>query len=104
MQRIKCVDMRVISQRKIRDFYTQPQYEKAKVPLQQWYYTVRNRDYRSFSQILVDFGDAVKENGLYVFCIDGGTYKVITSIFFDAGCVYVRSVVPGNGTLTNGQQ
>ena len=96
--------MRVISQRKIRDFYTQPQYEKAKVPLQQWYYTVRNRDYRSFSQILVDFGDAVKENGLYVFCIDGGTYKVTTSIFFDAGCVYVRSVVPGNGTLTNRQQ
>ena len=49
--------MRIISQKKIKDFYGLPQYEQAKIPLQQWYYTIRNRDYRSFAQILVDFGD-----------------------------------------------
>lgn len=96
--------MRVISQRKIRDFYTQQPHEGAKVPLRQWYHTVRNRDYRSFSQILVDFRDAVREGDLYVFSIDNGTYKVVTSIFFDTGCIYVRSVVPGDDTLANEQQ
>lgn len=54
--------MRIISQKKIKDFYGLPQYEQAKIPLQQWYYTIRNRDYRSFAQILVDFGDTVREN------------------------------------------
>ena len=58
--------MRIISQKKIKDFYGLPQYEQAKIPLQQWYYTIRNRDYRSFAQILVDFGDTVREKGLYV--------------------------------------
>ena len=53
--------MRIISQKKIKDFYGLPQYEQAKIPLQQWYYTIRNRDYRSLAQILVDFGDAVRE-------------------------------------------
>lgn len=86
------IDMRVISQKKIKDFYGQPQHEQAKIPLQQWYYTIRNRDYRSFAQILVDFGDTVREKGLYVFSIGEGKYKVAASIYFDTGCVYVRFV------------
>lgn len=84
--------MRVISQKKIKDFYGLPQYGKAKVSLQQWYYTIKNRDYRSFAQILVDFGDTVRENGLYIFSVDEGKYKIATSIYFDTGCVYVRFV------------
>ena len=84
--------MRIISQKKIKDFYGLPQYEQAKIPLQQWYYTIRNRDYRSFAQILVDFGDTVRENGLYVFSIGERKYKVAASIYFDTVCVYVRFV------------
>ncbi|MGF0097656.1 type II toxin-antitoxin system HigB family toxin [Prevotella sp. SGI.027] len=95
--------MRVISQKKIKDFYEQPQYEQAKIPLQQWYYTVRNREYRSFGQILADFTDTVRENGLYIFSIDGGKYKIATSIYFDTQCVYVRFVasVSDYETLVN---
>ena len=84
--------MRIISQKKIKDFYGLPQYEQAKIPLQQWYYTIRNRDYRSFAQILVDFGDTVREKDLYVFSIGEGKYTVAASIYFDTGCVYVRFV------------
>lgn len=84
--------MRVISQKKIKDFYEQPQYKQAKIPLQQWYYTVRNREYKSFGQILADFTDAVREKGLYIFSIDEGNYKIATSIYFDTGCIYVRFV------------
>lgn len=84
--------MRVISQKKIKDFYEQPQCEQAKIPLQQWYYTVRNREYKSFGQILADFTDTVREKGLYIFSIDGGNYKIATSIYFDTGCIYVRFV------------
>lgn len=84
--------MRVISQKKIKDFYGVPGHERARMPLLQWYFTIRSKDYRSFSQILADFGDAIRENGLYVFNIDGGKYKVATSIYFDTRCVYVRFV------------
>ena len=84
--------MRIISQKKIKDCYGLPQHEQAKIPLQQWYYTIRNRYYRSFVQILVDFGDTVREKDLYVFSIGDGQYQVAASIYFDTGCVSVRIV------------
>lgn len=84
--------MRVISQRKIKDFYGQPGNGEAKIPLLHWYNTVANRDYRSFSQIREDFRDTVRENGLCVFNLEEGRYKIATSIYFDTGCVYVRFV------------
>lgn len=89
---MKIIDMRVISQKKIQAFYGHPEYESAKIPFQQWYHTVTNRDYRSLSQILEDFSDTTKENGLYVFSLDEGKYKIATSIHFDTGCMYVRFV------------
>ncbi|MDY3936329.1 MAG: type II toxin-antitoxin system HigB family toxin [Prevotella sp.] len=84
--------MRVISQKKIKDFYEQPFGEKVKIPLQQWYCNVKNRKYRSLSQILVDFDNTIRVKGLYIFDIDGGKCKIATSIYFDTGCVYIRFV------------
>lgn len=84
--------MRVISQKKIKDFYRQPEHADARISLQQWYYTVINRDYRSLAQVLADFGDTAREKGLYVFTLGDGKYKLATSIYFDTGCVYVRFV------------
>lgn len=86
------IDMRVISQKKIKNFYGQPEHEGAKISFQRWYHTVINRDYRSFAQILADFNDTVRENDLYVFSLDEGKYKIVTSIYFDTGCIYVRFV------------
>lgn len=84
--------MRVISQKKIEAFYGQSGHEGAKIPLLQWYHIVTNRDYRSFSQILADFCDTIREKEVYVFSLDEGRYKISTSIYFDTGCVYVRFV------------
>lgn len=86
------VDMRIIFKKKIKDFYGRTEYASAKIPLQQWYYTIRNRDYRSLAQILEDFGDTAREKGLYIFTLGDGKYKLATSIYFDTGCVYVRFV------------
>ncbi len=84
--------MRVISQRKIKDFYGQPGNGEAKIPLLHWYHIVESRDYRSFSQILEDFRDTTRGNGQYIFSLEEGKYKIATSIYFDTGCVYVRFV------------
>lgn len=85
-------DMRIILIKKIRDFYDQPVYEHVRVSLQQWCYILGFRTYRSFSQILEDFNDTEKTDGLYVFNIEGGKYKIATSICFDTECIYVRFV------------
>lgn len=84
--------MRVISQKKIKTFYAQPEHAGAKISFQQWYNTVSIRDYRSFAQILADFKDTIREKELYVFSIDEGRYRIVTSIYFDTGRVYVRFV------------
>lgn len=84
--------MRVISQKKIQGFYKQAEYASTKVSFLQWYHTVTNRDYRSFSQILADFKDTIRENDLYVFRLHNEQYYIVTSIYFDTGCIYVRFV------------
>ncbi len=92
--------MRVISQKKIKDFYGQPEYAGAKTSFLQWYNTVTNREYRSFAQIRADFRDTIRENELYVFSLNEGRYKIATSIYFDTGRVYVRFVGAASSHMT----
>lgn len=92
--------MRIISQKKIKNFYGQPEYAEAKVSFLQWYNTIANREYRSFAQIRADFRDTIRENDLYVFSLDEGKYKIATSIYFDTGRVYVRFVGTASGYKT----
>ena len=48
--------MRVISHKKLREFYDTPGREDAKVALERWYEITEDAAWKSFSDIKADFG------------------------------------------------
>lgn len=85
--------MRVISHRKLREFYESPGREDAKTVLERWYHTVINADWHNLSEIRTDFpATDYVGNQHYVFDIRGNKYRLVVVIKFTIGRVFVRFV------------
>lgn len=85
--------MRIISHRKLRDFYESKGREDSKVALERWYHTVNKSNWKNFSDMRVDFPDAdFVGNQHYVFNIRGNRYRLVVVIKFIMGYVYIRFV------------
>lgn len=75
--------MRVISRRKLREFWEQPGRRNSEQPLKTWFDVATRANWRSFADVKRDFGAAADQaHGKYVFDIKGNTYRLICSIDF----------------------
>lgn len=85
--------MRIVSHRKLREFYETPGKEDSRVALERWYEMVSESEWRTFADMKTDFGtvDAVG-NQHYVFNIRGNKYRLVVVVKFVMGFVYVRFV------------
>ena len=85
--------MRIVSHRKLREFYQTPGREDSEVALERWYQTVESAQWSSFSDIREDFGsvDSVG-NQHYVFNIKGNKYRLVVVVKFLMGYVFIRFV------------
>lgn len=85
--------MRIVSHRKLKEFYETPGREDSKTALESWYHKAAAAEWKSFSDIRKDFGsvDSVG-NQHYVFNIKGNSYRLIVVIKFVMGCVFIRFV------------
>lgn len=83
--------MRIISRKALSDFYAQ--YPKAKIPLENWYTTVKRAEWRCFADIKRTFNtvDSVG-NKRYVFNIRGNDYRLVVIIQFTIKAVLIRFV------------
>jgi mRNA interferase HigB len=61
--------------------------------LQRWYRIVNETEYRSFVELRQTFPSADKVGDLIVFNIGGNKVRLIASIHFNRGKVYVRHVL-----------
>lgn len=85
--------MRIVSHRKLKDFYEQPGHEDAKVPLEKWYHTTEAAEWKNFGDMRQDFGSVdFVGNQRYVFNIGGNKYRLIVVVKFVMGYVFVRFV------------
>lgn len=85
--------MRVISHRKLRDFYESPGHEDAKVALERWYDIAEKAQWHNFADIRADFGDTdFVGNQHYVFNIRGNRYRLVVVVKFTIGYVFIRFV------------
>ena len=85
--------MRIISHRKLKEFYEQPGHEDAKVPLERWFYTAEHAEWRTFADIRQDFGSVdFVGNQHYVFNIGGNKYRLVVVVKFVMGYVFIRFV------------
>ena len=85
--------MRIISHRKLKEFYEIPDRDDSRVALERWYEIATNAEWNSFSDIKMDFGSAdFVGNQHYVFNIRGNSYRLVVVIKFVMGCVFIRFV------------
>ena len=88
--------MRVISRKKIVDFCNK--HGKEQASLNSWYVTVKNRTYRSFSELRHTFPkvDSVlvdKGRKLTVFNIGGNNVRLIAAVHYNSQKLFIRHIL-----------
>ena len=85
--------MRIVSHKKLREFYETPGREDAQVALERWYELAEAAQWQNFADVRMDFGsvDAVG-NQHYVFNIRGNRYRLVVVIKYVMGYVFIRFV------------
>ena len=83
--------MHVISRKALRQFWQQ--HPDSKTALSRWFKLMQTTDFRNFDELRATFPTADKVGDLIVFNIGGNKYRLIASIHFNRGTVYVRHVL-----------
>jgi mRNA interferase HigB len=83
--------MHIISRKALRKFWEE--HPDSKLPLSRWYQIVEHSTYRSFAELRKTFPSGDMVDGFVVFNIAGNKYRLITSIHFNRGKVYIRHVL-----------
>ena len=85
--------MRIISHRKLRDFYESKGRGNSKIALERWYQIAEEAEWKNFSDIRVDCPNAdYVGNQHYVFNIKGNNYRLIVVIKFTINRIFIRFV------------
>ena len=85
--------MRIVSHRKLKEFYETKGHEDSRVALERWYDITEKAEWKSLSDIKVDFpATDYVGNQHYVFNIKGNNYRLVVVIKFTIGYIYIRFV------------
>lgn len=85
--------MRVVSHKKIKDFYEKLGREDSRAALERWYDIAENAEWKNLNDIKTDFPSAdYVGNQHYVFNIKGNNYRLVVVIKFMMGYVFIRFV------------
>lgn len=85
--------MRMVSHRKLKEFYETPGREDSKPSLENWYHIACGAQWHSLADIRNDFRSVdYVGNQHYVFNIRRNHYRLVVVIKFSMGCIFVRYV------------
>jgi mRNA interferase HigB len=85
--------MRVISIKRLREFWEDPQNPGAESPVRAWYQTVRAADWTSFADVRQTYTTADRVGNKVVFDIGGNKYRLIAVIDYEGHKVFIRYVL-----------
>jgi len=83
--------MHVISRKALRQFWEK--HPDSESVLTRWYKAMQKDNFGSFNKLRAAFPAADKVGDFIVFNISGNKYRLIASIHFNRGKVYVRHVL-----------
>ncbi|MBI4671396.1 MAG: type II toxin-antitoxin system HigB family toxin [Chloroflexi bacterium] len=83
--------MHIISRKALRTFWQK--HPDSKTALARWFKIVTHTEFRSFDELRLVFPFADQVGDLIVFNVGGNKYRLIASIHFNRGKVYVRQVL-----------
>ena len=85
--------MRIVSHRRLKEFFEKNGNEDSRVPLERWYEITENAQWHNFAALRQDFPSAdYVGNQHYVFNISGNRYRLVVVVKFIMGYVFVRWV------------
>ena len=85
--------MRIVSHKKLKEFYEAKGYEDSRVALKRWYHSTEKAEWRNLSDIKTDFSSVnYIGNQHYVFNIKGNKYRLVVVIKFVMGYIFIRFV------------
>lgn len=85
--------MRIVSHKKLKEFYETRGYEDSRVALEHWYDVAEKAGWRNFSEMKGDFLSVdYVGNQHYVFNIRGNKYRLIVVVKFTMGYIFIRKV------------
>jgi mRNA interferase HigB len=85
--------MRVISFKKLREFWEHPHTPDAESALRTWYQTVRAADWTCFADVRQTYRTADVVGNKIVFDIGGNKYRLIAVIDYEGHKVFIRHVL-----------
>ncbi len=83
--------MHIISRKALQKFWNQ--YPDSKNSLSRWFKAMQKNKFRNFNDLQATFQTADKVGDLIVFNIRGNKYRLVASIHFNRGKVYVRNIL-----------
>lgn len=83
--------MHIISRKALRSFWER--YPESEPPLTRWYKIMERTTFGNFAELRATFPTADLVGELIVFNIGGNNYRLMASIHFNRGKVYVRHVL-----------
>jgi mRNA interferase HigB len=85
--------MRVISRKRLRQFWQLPQYADAEQPLKAWFREAEKGDWSTPSAIKAMYGSAsIVANHRVVFNIAGNKYRLVVKVNYAYRVMYIRFV------------
>lgn len=86
-------DMRIVSHRKLKEFYETKGRGNSRVALERWYDIAEKAEWKNLSEIKVDFpATDYVGNQHYVFNIKGNNYRLVVVVKFTIGYIFIRFV------------
>ena len=83
--------MHIIARKALRDFWER--FPDSETPLLRWYKIVERSTFTNFSELRITFPSADLVDDLVIFNIGGNKYRLITSVHFNRGKIYIRHVL-----------
>ena len=83
--------MHIISRKTLRQFWEK--HPDSEMALIRWFKIIETTNFRNFSELRATFPTADKVGNWIVFNIGGNKYRLIASIHFNRGKVYIRHIL-----------
>ena len=83
--------MHIISRKALRQFWER--HPDSETALTRWFKTMQRTDFHSFNELRTAFPTADQVDDWIVFNIGGNKYRLIASIHFNRGKVYIRHIL-----------
>ena len=85
--------MHVISRKKLREFWENPKYANSEIVLSAWHHVVEDATWENFADVRKTYSSADQVGNKTVFNVGGNKFRIVAFIDYEAGKVFIRSVL-----------